>query len=51
MKNIIQNNSTSLVIKKETSLTVIHNITNNIFRISSKAFFLTFALTLLNMVV
>ena len=51
MKNIIQYNSTSLVIKKETSLTVIHNNTNNMIRISSKAFFITFALTLLNMVI
>lgn len=51
MKNIIQNNSTTLVVKKESNLTIIHNITNNVFRISSKAFFITFALTLLNMVV
>ena len=51
MKNYNTNASTALVVKKETSLTVIHNITNNMIRISSKAFFITFALTLLNMVV
>ena len=51
MKNYNTNASTALVIRKETSLTVIHNITNNVFRISSKAIFITFALTLLNMVV
>lgn len=51
MKNYNTNTSTALVVRKETSLTVIHNITNNVFRISGKAIFITFALTLLNMVV
>lgn len=51
MKNYNTNTSTALVIRKQTSLTIIHNITNNVFRISGKAFFITFALTLLNMVV
>lgn len=52
MKNYtIDTPTTALAIKKETSLTIIHNITNNVFRISSKALFVTFALTLLNMVV
>ena len=51
MKNITPNSSTALVIRKETSLTIIHNITNNMIRISSKAFCITFALTLLNMVI
>lgn len=41
----------ALTVRKETSLTVIQNITTSIVRISSKAIFATFALTLLNLVI
>ena len=41
----------ALTLKKETRLTVVQNFTYTIIRISSKAMFATFALTLLNMVV
>lgn len=41
----------ALTIRKENSLTVVHNFAISIIRISSKAIFATFALTLLNLVV
>ena len=41
----------ALTVRKETSLTVIQNFTTSIVRVSSKAIFATFALTLLNLVV
>ncbi|MGN1298963.1 MAG: hypothetical protein ACI4UE_03165 [Candidatus Scatovivens sp.] len=52
MKNYNANITTkALAIKKETSLDIIRNFQINVVRISSKAIFLTFVLTLLNMVV
>lgn len=41
----------ALTVRKETRLTVVQHYTTAIVRISSKAIFTTFALTLLNLVV
>ena len=41
----------ALTVRKETSLTVVQNFTTAVVRISSKAIFATFALTLLNLVI
>ena len=41
----------SLTVRKETSLTVVQNFTTTVVRISSKAIFAAFALTLLNLVI
>ena len=53
MKLINNTNTTSqaLTIRKETGLTVAKNFTATVIRISSKAIFATFALTLLNLVI
>ena len=53
MKLINDTNTTTraLTIRKETSLTIIHNVTTAVVRISSKAILATFVLTLLNLVV
>lgn len=41
----------ALTVRKENSLAVIHNFTTTVVRVSSKAIFATFALTLLNLVI
>ena len=41
----------ALTVRKETSLTVLQNLTISVVRSSSKAILATFALTLLNLVV
>ena len=41
----------ALTIRKENNLDIIRNFTINVVRVSSKAIFATFALTLLNLVV
>lgn len=53
MKLINDTNTTctALTVKKETSLAIVHNLTITAMRISKKAIFATFALTLLNMVI
>ncbi len=43
--------ATSLVLRKENSLSVIHKFTNTTIRISSKAIFGAIVLTLLNLVI
>lgn len=43
--------STALTVRKKNSLTVIHNFTYTAMRISRKAIFAAFSLTLLNLVI
>lgn len=52
MKNLNSEITTkALTVRKETNLTVVQNFATTVVRLSSKAIFATFALTLLNLVV